>query len=162
MSRHLRLSHTTCQCFWCCPVPTCPMWFTSELNGKVNLERIQNFTEGRGYSFYDCLRQFGLKWFGRHSFFDQREVHCQALWMDLALARYSGQELHNDYILTTSPAFGSLRKFFCGTVRDLVLAYNDNPGSLVAPAAQPSICDQMRRDIDANPQGLLLRHLWIR
>ena len=23
MSRHLRLSHTLCQCFWRCPVPTC-------------------------------------------------------------------------------------------------------------------------------------------
>ena len=129
------------------------MWFVSELNGKDHLERIHNFTEGRGYSFYDCLRQFGLEWFGRHSFFDQREVTGQALWMDLALARYSGQELHNDYVLMTSPAFGSLRKFFRAAVRDLVLAYNDYPGSFVAPAAQPSICDQMRRDIDANPQG---------
>ena len=60
MSRHLRLSHTSCQCFWRCPVPSCPMWFASELNGKDHLERIHNFTEGRGYSFYDCLRQFGL------------------------------------------------------------------------------------------------------
>ena len=61
MSRHLRLSHTSCQCFWRCPVPSCPMWFASELNGKDHLERIHNFTEGRGYSFYDCLRQFGLE-----------------------------------------------------------------------------------------------------
>ena len=59
------LSHTTCQCFWRCPVPTCPMWFVSELNGKDHLERIHNFTVGQGYSFYDCLRQFGLEWFGR-------------------------------------------------------------------------------------------------
>ena len=40
----------------------------------------------------------------------------QALWMDLALARHSGQELHNDYVLTTSPAFGNLRKFFRAAV----------------------------------------------
>ena len=153
ISRHLRLSHTTCQCFWRCPVPTCPMWFASELNGKDHLERIHNFTEGRGYSFYDCLRQFGLEWFGRRTFFDQREVTDQALWMDLALARYSGQELRNDYVLTTSPAFGNLRKFFRAAVRDLVLVYNEYPGSSVAPAAQPSICDRMRQDIDANPQG---------
>ena len=73
--------------------------------------------------------------------------------MDLALARYSGQELHNDYVLTIRPAFGSLCKFFRAAIRDLILAYNDYPGSLVAPAAQPSICDQMRRDINANPQG---------
>ena len=38
MSRHLRLSHTFCQCFWRCPVPSCPMWFASELNGKDHLE----------------------------------------------------------------------------------------------------------------------------
>ena len=77
--------------FWRCPVPTCPMWLVSELNGKDHLERIHNFTEGRGYSFYDCLRQFGLKWFGRRSFFDQREETGQALWMDLELARRTEQ-----------------------------------------------------------------------
>ena len=103
MSRHLWISHTTCQCFWRCPVPSCPMWFASELDGKDHLERIHSFTEGRGYSFYDCLRHFGLEWFGRQSFFDQRDTAGQALWMDLALARHSGQELHNDYVLTTSP-----------------------------------------------------------
>ena len=59
------------------------MWFASELNGKDHLERIHNFTEGRGYSFYDCLRQFGLEWFGWRSFFDQRDTAGQALWMDL-------------------------------------------------------------------------------
>ena len=71
MARHLRASHTDCQCFWRCPVSSCPMWFSSELNGKDHLERIHSFTEGRGNSFYDCLRQFGLEWFGRRSFFDQ-------------------------------------------------------------------------------------------
>ena len=153
MSRHLRLSHTLCQCFWQCPVPTFPMWFASELNGKDHLKRIHNFTEGRGYSFYECLRQFGLEWFGRRSFFDQREVTGQALWMDLALARHFGQELHNDYVLTTSPAFGNLRKFFFGAIQDPVLAYDEYPGSSVAPAAKPSICDRMRQDMDAYPQG---------
>ena len=73
--------------------------------------------------------------------------------MDLALARYSGQELHNDYVLTTSPVFGNLRRFFHAAVRDFVLAYNDYPGASVAPADQPSICDRMRQDINANPQG---------
>ena len=73
MSRHLQLSHTTCQCFWHGPVPSCPMWFASELNGKDHLEWIHSFTEGRGYSFCDCLRQFGLEWFGGRSFFDQQQ-----------------------------------------------------------------------------------------
>ena len=82
------------------------MWFASELNGKDHLERIHSFTEGRGYSSYDCLRQFGLEWFGRRSFFDQRDTAGQALWMDLALARYSVQELHNAtmYSLTALPS----------------------------------------------------------
>ena len=35
MSRHLRLSHTTCQCFWRCPVPSCPMWFARSLMGRI-------------------------------------------------------------------------------------------------------------------------------
>ena len=135
------------------PVPSCPMWFASEINGKDHLEWIHSFTEGRGYSFYDCLRQFGLEWFGRRSFFGQRDTAGQALWMDLALTRHSGQELHNDYVLTTSPAFGHLRKFFRAAVREIVLAYNDYPGSRVAPVAHHSICDQMRRDIDDSPQG---------
>ena len=118
MSRHLRLSHTTCQCFWRCPVPSCPMWFASELYGKDHLEQIHNFSEGRGYSFYECLRKFGLEWFGRHSFFDQRNTTGQALWMDLVLARKT---------VTSSPDFGSLRKFFRAAVRELVHAYIDYP-----------------------------------
>ena len=155
MSRHIRLAHTVCQCFWRCPVPTCPMWFVSELNGKDHLERIHNFTEGRCYSLYDCLRQFGLEWFGRRSFFDQREEIGQALWMDLAMARRSGQEFHNSYVLTTSPAFGNLRKFFCAAVREIQLAYDAFPGVSVAPAAHPSICDLMRQDIADSPQGAM-------
>ena len=67
MSLHLRAAHTECQCFWQCPVSSCPMWFSSELNGKDHLERIHYFKEGQGYSFYECLRQFGLEWFGRRS-----------------------------------------------------------------------------------------------
>ena len=114
MARHLRASHTDCQCFWRCQVSSCPMWFSSELNGKDHLERIHNFTEGRGYSFYDCLRQFGLEWFGRRSFFDQCDVTGQGLWMDLALARRSGQALHNNYTITNSSALAPLRKFFRG------------------------------------------------
>ena len=55
MARHLRASHTDCQCFWHCPVSTCPMWFSSELNGKDHLKRIHSFTEGWGYSFYSTI-----------------------------------------------------------------------------------------------------------
>ena len=152
MSRHLRLSHTSCQCFWRCPVPSCPMWLASELNRKDHLERIHSFTEGRGYSFYDCLCQFGLEWFGRLSFFDQRDTAGHALWMDLALERYSGHELHNNYVLTNSLAFGNLKKFFRAAVRELAQSYNDYPESQSELVAAYSICDQMRRDIVDSPQ----------
>ena len=127
MSRHLRLSHTTCQCFWRCPVSSCPAWFASELFGKDHLEDIHKFSEGRGYSYYECLRQFGLEWFGRRSFFDQRGTTGQALWMDLALARKAGQELHNDYVITTGAEFASLKSFFRAAVRALVRAFIDYP-----------------------------------
>ena len=89
MSRH----HTDNQCYWRCPVSTCPLWFSSELNGKDHLERIHSFREGQGCSFYECLRSYGLEWFGKRSFFDQRECTGQAMWIDLSLARPE-QSLH--------------------------------------------------------------------
>ena len=70
------------------------MWFASELNGKDHLERIHSFTEGRGYSFYDCLRQFGLEWFGRRSFFDQRDTAGQALWSFLQTGPVEHPHVH--------------------------------------------------------------------
>ena len=143
----LRVSHTQCQCFWRCPVTICPMWFSSELNGKDHLERIHSFREGLGHSFYDCLRQFGLEWFGRRTFFEEREVAGQALWMDLALARRSGQELRNNYVITNSPALAPLRRFFRATVRNLVVAYEDLASSRVTPVTSPSICDRMRQAV---------------
>ena len=124
MSCHLRASHTENQCYWRCPVATCPMWFSSELNGKDHLERIHKFREGQGHSFYDCLRKFGLEWFGRRSFFEEREVTGQALWMDLVLARRSGHEIHNHYVITNSPVMANLRRFFRAAVRDLTAAYS--------------------------------------
>ena len=61
MARHLRLMHTTYVCFWRCPVLSCSLWFTSELNAKDHVT-----------SFYECLRQYGLEWFGSREFFDGR------------------------------------------------------------------------------------------
>ena len=92
----------------------CPAWFASALFGKDHLEEVHvhNFSEGRGYSFHECLRRFGLEWFRRRSFFDQRGTTGQTLWMDLALARKAGQELHNDYVITNGAEFGSLKSFF--------------------------------------------------
>ena len=116
MSRHLRASHTDNQCFWRCPVSTCHMWFSSELNGKYHLERIHGFREGQGCSFYEGLRRYGMEWFGKRSYFDQREQSSQAMWMDIALARQFGQELQNHYIITNSPATAHIRRFFNASI----------------------------------------------
>ena len=32
--------------------------------GKITWRRYINVSEGRGYSYYDCLRRFGLEWYG--------------------------------------------------------------------------------------------------
>ena len=126
MARHLRLEHTTCQCFWRCPVASFPSWFALEFEGKDHLEETHLFNEGHGCSFYECLRQFGLEWSGRRSFFDRVRYSGQALRMDIALARKSGQELQNDYVITDSPDFDELRLFF--RVRELFDVYLNFPG----------------------------------
>ena len=116
------------------------------------MERIHNFKEGQGYSFYECLRQFGLEWFGRRSFFDQRDVTGQGLWMDLTLARRSGQALHNNYTITNSPTSAPLRKFFRAAVRNLTSVEN-RAYAQAEEDIQPSICAQMRRDISQEAHG---------
>ena len=141
MARHLRASHMQCQYFWCCPVTTCP-------NGKDHLERIHSFRERLGYSFYDC--QFGLEWFGLHTFFEECEVTGPALWIDLALARRSGQELRNNYVITNSPALAPLCRFFRARRPEPCVAYEELASSPVTPVTSPSICDQMRLDIAAS------------
>ena len=45
---HIRLCHTTYVCYWRCPVRSCPVSFSSELNGKDHIERTHHFREGRG------------------------------------------------------------------------------------------------------------------
>ena len=64
MGRHIRLKHTTYMCFWRCPVMSCSLWFTAELNAKDHIEGIHKFKEGEGTSFYECLRRHGIEWFG--------------------------------------------------------------------------------------------------
>ena len=96
-----------------------------------------------------CLHNYGLEWFGKRSFFDHREHTGQAMWMDLSLARRSGQDLSNDYIITNSPVMAHLRRFFRASVRCLASAYGD---LAVRGDIQPSICDQMRQDITANTE----------
>ena len=149
MSRHLRASHTDNQCFWRCPVSTCHMWFSSELNGKDHLERIHGFKEGQGCSFYECLRRYGMEWFGKCSYFDQREQSSQAMWMDIALARHSGQELQNHYIITNSPATAHIRRFLNASIRRLTSTYQRIAAEQALHDIRPSICDRMRHDMAA-------------
>ena len=117
------------------------------VHGKDHIERTHRFREGRGCSFYECL---GLEWFGSRSFFDQRKEATQAVWMDLALARLSGQELHNTYIITQSPEFAPLRRFFIAAVNQLLIVFDDLP----VPSRQPSqsvatpLVETMRAAID--------------
>ena len=85
MACHLQLVHSDYVCFWRCPVASCSFWFTSELNTKDHIENIHRFREGRGTSLYECLRTYGLEWFGSRKFFDGRRSANQALWMDLVL-----------------------------------------------------------------------------
>ena len=59
------------------------------------------------------------------------------MWMDLALARWSGQELHNTYTITQSPEFGPLRRFFASAVTQLQRAFYDIP----VPSRQPPSTD---------------------
>ena len=130
MSHHLRLMHMTHVCYWRCPVLVCPLWFTSELNGIsacLHIMNVHHFSEGRGYSFYECLREFGIKWFGSRAFFAERETSGQSLWMDLVLARRSDQELRNSYTITWSPEFAPLRQFFKAAVDQLQLLYDEMP-----------------------------------
>ena len=128
MGRHIRLMHSTYVCFWRCPVVSCSLWFTSELNAKDHIEGIHKFKEGHGTSFYECLRQYGIEWFGSRTFFDPRRQTNQAIWMDMALVRRSGQELRNSYIVTksTEHAVDQLQILF-----DMSLVTSVQPKSLI-------------------------------
>ena len=88
------------------------------------------------------------EWFGKRSFFDQREQSSQAMWMDIALARQSGQELTNHYIITNSPVMAHLCRFFNASVRRLTAAYENIAVAQALNDIHPSICDQMRQEID--------------
>ena len=134
MSRHMRLTHTTYVCYWRCPVPSCHLWFTSDLNGKYHIENTHHFQEGRGYSFYECLLSFGLEWFGSREFFAEKSTTGQSLWTDIALARRSGQELNNSYIITGSPDYAPLSG--CSSQRSPPYRHVMTPGQLAITNSQ--------------------------
>ena len=157
MAHHLRLVHTKYVCFWRCPVLSCSLWFTSELNAKDHIEGIHKFQEGHGTSFYECLRQYGIEWFGSRTFFEGRILTNQAIWMDLALARRSGQELRNSYVITKSPEHAPLRRFFKAAVDQLQIMFDM---SLVTSVQPNSLLTQMREAVadcdDRSSDGSLM------
>ena len=136
---------------------SCSLWFTSELNAKDHIEGIHKFQEGHGTSFYECLRQYGIEWFGSRTFFDQWRQTNQAIWMDMALARRSGQELRNSYIVTKSPEHAPLRRFFKAAVDQLQIMFDM---SLVTSVQPKSLLTQMREAVadcdDGSSDGSLM------
>ena len=58
MSRHLRLSHTVCQCLWRCPVPTCPCGLRQNYMERTILREsttLQKAGDIRSTIVYDSL-----------------------------------------------------------------------------------------------------------
>ena len=95
---------------------------------------------------------YGMEWFGKRSFFDQRDQSSQAMWMDLALAHQFGQELSNHYVITNSPVMAHLGRFFHAAVRHLTSAYENIATAQVLENIGPSICDRMRQEIADNTE----------
>ena len=102
-----------------------------------------------------------MEWFGSRQFFDQRQDASQALWMDMALARRSGQELRNSYIITDSPEYAPLRRFFKAAVDALQLVFDR---SLVTSVQPRSLITQMQEavadcDDGSSDDGMMLLSL---
>ena len=67
--------------------------------------------------------------------------------LDMALARQSGQELVNHYVITNSPAAAHIRRFFHASIRHLTAIYHRIAAEQAFNDIKPSVCDQMRRDL---------------
>ena len=78
------------------------------------------------------------------TFFDQRKQTTQAIWMDMALARRSGQELRNSYVVTKRPEHAPLRRFFKAAVDQLQILFDM---SLVTSVQPKSFLTQMREAV---------------
>ena len=77
--------------------------------------------------------------------------------MDLALARRSGQELRNSYIISKSPEHAPLRRFFKAAVDQLQILFDT---SLVTSVQPKSLLTQMREAVadcdDVSSDGSLM------
>ena len=98
-----------------------------------------------------------MEWFRSRTFFDGQWQASQAIWMDLALARRSGQELRNAYIITKSLEHAPLRRFFRAAVDQLQMLFD---ASVVTSVQPQSLITQMRAAVadcdDASSDGSLM------
>ena len=78
----------------------------------------------------------GLSGLAAGNFFEQRKETNQAIWMDMALARRSGQELRNSYVITNSPEYAPLRRFFKAAVDGLHLVFDRSLVTSVQPKSR--------------------------
>ena len=69
------------------------------------------------------------------------------MWMDMALARQSGQELINHYIIRNSPATAHIRLFYHASIRHLTATYQRIAAEQAFNNIRPSVCDQMRQEM---------------
>ena len=80
--------------------------------------------------------------------------------MDMALARRSGQELRNSYIVTKSTEHAALKRFFKAAVDGLQLVFDR---SIVTSVQPKSLLTQMREEVadcdDGSSDGSLML-LW--
>ena len=92
----------------------------------------------------------GIEWFGSRKFFEQRKETNQAM-------RRSGQELRNSYIITNSPEYAPLRRFFKAAVDGLQLVFDR---SFVTSVQPKSLLIQMREAVadcdDGSSDGSLM------
>ena len=88
MGRHIRLKHTTFQCFWRCPVLSCSLWFKSELNAKDHIEGIHHFMDSHSMNVSGATAWSGLPAGGSLMSETERHSHYGWTWLWLAgLAR---------------------------------------------------------------------------
>ena len=92
---------------------------------RVNMARHLRLCHTTYICVWRCPVSTCLEWYGSRSFFDQHKEATQSIWMDLALAHRSGQELHNTYSITQSLEFAPLRLFFIAAVNQLQLVFDD-------------------------------------
>ena len=74
----------------------------------------------------------------------------QSLWMNLALARHSDEELRNSCAITGRPEFAQLRKYFRAAIRQLQILYTGVPDTLLPRSPMLSLCHQICTEIDTH------------